>query len=186
MKRSLAGLGILLLAAGAALAAPVERYLHVSVVDGEGKDAERVRVNVPLSLAEKVLPAIQTDALRKGRVKLQDCRVDDVDLRAVLEAVRDTKDGEFVTIEKGDEKVRVAKSGGYLLAKVQEGKGGSSKVDVKLPLGFVEALLSGEKDELDLAAAVRALSEHGDTVLVTVNDEKSTIRVWIDSKNESE
>jgi hypothetical protein len=50
----------------------------------------------------------------------------------------------------------------------------------------VEALLSGGKDELDILAAIRALARHGDTELVSVQDRKTTVRVWVDSKNTSE
>lgn len=50
-------------------------------------------------------------------------------------------------------------------------------------MSIVEALLSGAKDELDLAAAIRALSAHGDSILVTVEDGRNTVRVWVDSKN---
>jgi hypothetical protein len=82
--------------------------------------------------------------------------------------------------------VRVAKAGGYLLVKVQEGKGKSEKVDIKIPFSVVEALLSGEQDELDVLAAVRALSAHGDTELVTVTDKSETVRIWVDSKNSLE
>jgi hypothetical protein len=50
----------------------------------------------------------------------------------------------------------------------------------------VDALLSAGKDELDILAALKALSAHGDTDLVTVKDEENTVRVWIDSKNVSD
>jgi len=51
----------------------------------------------------------------------------------------------------------------------------------------VEALFSAGKDELDVLAALRALSAHGgDTELVSVKDEENTVRVWLDSKNSSD
>jgi len=45
----------------------------------------------------------------------------DVDLKAILQAVRDTRDGEFVTVE-GKDNVRVAKEKGLLVVKVREDK----------------------------------------------------------------
>jgi hypothetical protein len=163
------------------LAQPPKRWLHVRV---ESKDAkgETVRVNVPLSLAEKVLPAIHSKDLQGGKVKFN-AHHEDIDIRAVLEAVRAAGDNEFVTVESAKENVRVAKAGGYLLVKVQESEGKGEKVDIKVPFTVVEALLSGEQDELDVLAAVRALSAHGDTELVTVTDESETVRIWVDSKN---
>lgn len=184
--RVLSVMGILVLATGLALAAPADKWLHVSVVDGKAGKGETVRVNVPLSFAEKVLPAIQVDKLRNGKVKIEDCEMDGVNLRAILEAVRDTRDGEFVTVDAEDGNARVAKSKGNLLVKVRDGKKGNQKVDVQIPMQVLEALLSGDKNELDLAAAVRALGAHGDTLLVNVNDDDSTVRVWVDSRNESE
>ena len=47
----------------------------------------------------------------------------------------------------------------------------------------VDALLSAGKDELDVLAALRALSAHGDMELVSVKDDDNTVRVWIDSKS---
>ncbi len=188
MKKLLAIVGILFLGAGAILAAqavPEERWLHVRVEEGKaGKDGETVRVNVPLSLAEKVLPAIHVDRFEGGKVRLEDGEIKDVDLKAILQAVRETRDGEFVTVE-GKDNVRVAKEKGHLLVKVREGDGAGAKVDVQVPMAVVEALLSGEKNELDVAAAVRALARHGEDFLVTVNDEGTSVRVWIDSENSS-
>ena len=185
MKKTLFALTGFLCGAALALAAPADRWLHIKVDEG-GEKAERVRVNVPLELAEKVLPTIQTDKLKNGKMKITEAKFNGVDLRAVLDAVRSAKDNEFVTVESEDEKVRVAKSGGNLLAKVREEKGEKSQVDVSVPFTVIDALLSAGKDELDLVAAVRALGAVGDTVLVTVNDGKSQVRIWVDSKNASE
>lgn len=175
---------------------PADRWLHVSVISKEA-NGETVRVNVPLELVEKVLPAISKDKLQAGKVKVRECEVNGVDIRAILDAVKNTKDGEFVTVQSRKENVRVAKEAGYLVVKVREMKEPRNtgkldekpaapfeeRVDVRVPMSVVEALLSGAKDELDLVAAIRALSAHGDTILVTVEDRQNTVKVWIDSKN---
>ena len=187
MKRLATVALILVLGAVSALAqtATGDKWLHVRV-EKSGEDGEFVRVNVPLSLAEAILPAIQTHNLRHGRIRFSHHR-NDIDFRAVLEAVKNTQDGEFVTIEKKGETIRVAKSGGFLLVKTSEtGEEKSEQVDVKVPLVVVEALLSGDEDELDLVAAIKALKDFGDIELVRVRDGNETIRVWIDSKNTSE
>ena len=59
-------------------------------------------------------------------------------------------------------------------------------MEIKVPMKVVDALLSAGKDELDILAALKALSAHGDTELVTVKDEENTVRVWVDSKNVSD
>lgn len=185
MKRYFPGvLALVLLAAVAAVAQTPEKWLHVKVEDKRA-NGEIVRVNVPLSLAEKVLPAVNVDRLKGGKVRVDTAKVNDIDMRAILDAVKTTQDGEFVTVESTKQNVRVAKSGGYLLVKVRDLKkdGAQEEVDVRLPMAVVEALLSGDKNELDVLAAVRALAAHGDTILVEVKGDNETVRVWVDSKN---
>ncbi|HVO59130.1 MAG TPA: hypothetical protein VMT51_15670 [Dongiaceae bacterium] len=167
-----------------------ERWLHVRVVSNESK-GETVRVNVPLEMAEKVLPAINKDRLHDGKVRIDSRDMEGVDFRTLLDAVRTAKDGEYVTVQGGENDVRVAKQSGYMFVHVTE-KGGASKngksiekskVEVKIPMKVVEALFSAGKDELDIVAALRALSAHGDTELVSVKSDDNIVRVWLDSKN---
>src|SRR5260221_4168730 len=94
-------------------------WLHVKVDNTEG-NREHVRVNVPLSLAEKVLPAIQVNKIHQGKLRISNNNVS-VDPRALVEAVRNTQDGVFVTVDSDRESVRVAKEGGYLGAQVRPG-----------------------------------------------------------------
>jgi len=172
-----------------------ERWLHVRVISSENKN-ETVRVNVPLEMAEKVLPAINKDRLHNGKVRFDDHDMNGVDLKVLLDAVRSAKDGEYVTVQSNDADVRVAKQNGYMYVHVTDKnshdseKHGKSpdrtKVEVKVPMKVVDALFSAGKDELDLVAALRALSAHGDTELVSVKSDDNTVRVWLDSKNISD
>ena len=160
-----------------------DRWLHVRVISSDAK-GETVRVNVPLELAEKVLPAINKDRLHGGRVKIDNAHVDDVDLRALVEAIRTTKDGEFVTVQSNECDVRVAKLNNHLIIHVLDKENSKkSDVEVKVPMKVIDALFSAGKDELDLVAALHALSSQGDTELVSVKDHENTVRVWLDSKN---
>ncbi len=163
-----------------------ERWLHVRVVSTNSKD-ETVRVNVPLSLAETVLPAINHDRLHDGKVRLGCMDCDGVDIRTLFNAVRNTKDGEFVTVQSKDADISVAKKDGQFLVHVHDkDKPKASQVEVKVPMKVVEALLSAGKDELDVVAGLHALENQGDMELVSVKDEDSTIRVWMDSKSVSD
>jgi hypothetical protein len=163
-----------------------DRWLHVRVISTDGR-GETVRVNVPLELAEKVLPAINHDRLRDGKVKIDCGHVNDVDLRALAEAIRNSKDGEYVTVQGNDNDVRVAKQSNYLIVHVlDKSKSKKQQVEIKVPMKVVDALFSAGKDELDLVAALHALSAQGDTELVSVKDEENTVRVWLDSKNITE
>ena len=179
-----------------------DQWIHVRVESNDTK-GETVRVNVPIEMAEKVLPAIKQDRLHDGKVKIDHGDVKDVDLRAIIDAVRTAKDGEYVTVQSNEDNVRVAKSAGYLYIHVTEkdhaGKTGDkgdakegavkvahTKVEVKVPMKVVDALFSAGKDELDIVAALHALSASGDTELVSVKDGENSVRVWIDSKNVSD
>lgn len=189
MKRNIPVMLVLILAATATLAgqtAQPERWLHVRVDNAEAK-GEMVRVNVPLSLAEKALPTINNDRLHDGKVTIHQANVNGVDLRGLLDAVRTARDGEFVTVQGTTGDVRVAKQAGYLMVHVREDKEASQKrVEIRVPLTVVDALLSAGNNELDLVAAMRALRASGDSELVMVKDKKNTVRIWLDSKNTAE
>jgi hypothetical protein len=160
-----------------------DRWLHVRVISTNAK-GETVRVNVPLDLAEKVLPAIDHDRLHNGKVRIGCMDCDGVDVRTLFEAVRSSKDGEFVTVQSNEADISVMKKEGMLYVHVHDkNKPKHSEVEVKVPLKVVEALLSGSKDELDIVAGLHALAGQGDVELVSVKDDDNTIRVWLDSKN---
>lgn len=163
-----------------------DRWLHVRVTGTTSHD-ESVRVNVPVELAEKVLPTIDRDRLHNGHIKFDQIDCHGVDLHALLDAVRSSADGEFVTVQNKESDVRVAKQNGYLFVHVfDKNRPKTSQVEVKVPMKVVDALLSSGKDELDLVAGLHALSAQGDTELVSVKDEENTVRVWLDSKNVSD
>jgi hypothetical protein len=163
-------------------AAPADRYLHVNV-ENPAK-GESVNVNVTLAMAEKILPAINNHGLHNGRVTIHNAEMNGVDVRALLDAVRTAPDNEFVTVNDKDADVRVAKANGNIIVHVIGKKNKQEKVDVTVPLKIVDALFStAQNDELDIAAALRALGDAGDILLVTVQDSSQKVRVWVDSRN---
>lgn len=219
-KAAIFAAGAVLLAAPAVFAqtsssssVSTEKWLHVRVVNANDKN-ETVRVNIPLDLAEKVLPTINKDRLHNGKIRIDEEKMHgDVDLHALMDAVRTAKDGEYVTVQGSENDVRVAKEGGHLIVHVTDktghnfhshhhakhndsdkdgddkeattkAKDNTTQVEVKIPMKVIDALLSAGKDELDIVAALKALSAQGDTELVSVKaDDGATVRVWIDSKN---
>jgi hypothetical protein len=165
-----------------------DRWLHVRVINSDNK-GETVRVNIPLELAENVLPTINKNHLHNGKVTIDQAHMNDVDVHALLNAIRTAKDGEYVTVQGPDQDVRVAKEGGRLLVHVKDNKGSKSNksnVDIQIPMHVIDALFSAGKDELDIVAGLHALALQGDTELVSVKSEDSTVRVWMDSKNSSD
>jgi hypothetical protein len=165
-----------------------DRWLHVRVINSDNK-GETVRVNIPLELAESVLPTINKSHLHNGKVTIDQAHMNDVDVRALINAIRTAKDGEYVTVQGTDQDVRVAKEGGRLLVRVKDNKSSKSnksEVDIKIPMHVIDALFSAGKDELDVVAGLHALASLGDTELVSVKSDDSTVRVWMDSKNSSD
>lgn len=170
---------------GPAVAAPAEKYLHVNVEDA--MKGESVRVNVPLSMAEKILPAINNHDLHDGKVSIHNQEMTGVDVRALLDAMRTAPDNEFVTVREKDSDVRVAKANGNIIVHVINKKNNDQKVDVTVPLKIVDALFATAKThELDVAAALQALNDAGDVLLVTVQDSSRKVRVWVNSRNTQE
>lgn len=168
--------------ASSAMAAPPEKYLHVNVQDPA--KGESVNVNVPLSMAAKIVPAINNHGLHDGKVSIQNTDMNGVDVRALLDAVRTAPDNEFVTVKDKDSDVRVAKANGNIIVHVIDKKDKQQVVDVTVPLKVVDALVANAKGgELDIASALNALSDAGDVLLVTVHDSTEKVRIWVDSRN---
>ncbi len=174
--------------AAGALAAPAptpERYLHVKVEDS--KVGESVNVNLPLSIAEKMLPTINKGNLHNGTVTIGSADMNGIDIKALLDAIRTAPDNEFVTVKQKDQDVRVAKSNGNLVVHVRSSEGEKQNVDVTIPLKIVDALFSNVKNnELNIVAALHELSYAGDALLITVQDTTQHVRIWVDSRTTSE
>jgi hypothetical protein len=169
-----------------------ERWLHVAV-DCKDDKGERVRVNIPISLARSVLGSVQHGRLNHGIVHIENAHMNDVDMRAILKAVKAAQDGEFVTVEAKETNVQVRKLGGMLLIHVMDKSGrhvhinrskpaGEENVDVRVPIEVADALFSGNPDELNVGAALDLLARHEQLELVSVKDAENTVRVWMDTK----
>jgi hypothetical protein len=172
--------GIALLALVFALpAAAQDLWIHVKV-DEAGGDNSRVTVNLPISLVESVLPMIESAGdIEDGRIVIHDSDVSIDDLRRILTALTGSPDATFAEVETDTERIVFFKDGDYLRVETDASAEGT-EIRARLPLAVLEALLSGPDDQLDVAAALRALVAHGPGDLVTVRDQDATVRVWID------
>lgn len=183
MGRRLFGFGFALLLAATPAAAAGERWLHVHVVD-HGDSGDTVRVNVPLSTIESLVPLIQTEELSGGKLRLGDHDVEGVDLRAMWKALSKSGDTDFLTVTGTQGHVRVSRKGAYLLATVEGRREDPENVKVRVPVAVLDALFSSSEDEVDLLAALRVLGAEADGELVRVESDDSQIRVWIDGVQE--
>jgi hypothetical protein len=170
--------------ASAVLASTPVRYLHVRVTGI--KAHELVRVNVPLTLAEQVIPAINHGKLRDGKVQIGGFHADDINLKMILDALKTTPEGELVTVQEPDSNVRVAKEHNQLVVHVVDKKG-KENVDVTIPWEVAQALASDtDENQLNIEAGIKALETAGDVTLVAVSGNDETVRVWVDSRSSAD
>ena len=177
--RALTLTAILSAAATTAIAADEGLWLHVRVDEAGGA---KVTVNLPLALIEKAIPLLPDAHARHLHFDHHDIDADMEDLREMWREVRNSPDMTFVTVEEHDETAKVWKKDGTVFIQVR-GDHGDESVDVRLPVGVVDAFLGG--DELDLRAAVRALVDQGDGEFVEVRDDEDHVRVWVDRRSEA-
>jgi hypothetical protein len=159
-----------------------KEWLHIHV-DETKNDAEKVRINIPLSLIEVMVPLIEEEAIKDGQININDREISTKELKKLWAAVKEEGDAEFVTVEKRGENVRIFTQNNFL--NVQSTKDIEGKVNIKIPLAIVDAMLSGPENQLNLAAAVKALKDSGVRDLITVESDNSKVLVWIDDRNTS-
>ncbi len=175
---------LVVLFAGSVLVANAsERYLHVRV--SSSNKNEQVRINVPLALAEKLIPAIHSGQLRDGKICIGHLSANSINLKMILDALKTAPEGEFVTVQDNDNDVRVAKEHGQLVVHiVDRGSKGKENVDVTIPWAVAMALSSdADGDQFNVEAAIKALEGAGDVTLVAVSSREETVRIWVDSSS---
>jgi hypothetical protein len=206
MKKIAFGMGVLALAlvpaTGALAQTAAPAWLHVRVE--EVSKASKVHVNLPMSVVEVALKATPELIEEHGKVHLGDHHgMKLADFRRMWKQLSAVGDAEFVTVESEDENVRVQRKGDLVLVYVDHKPGtkkavaekpkaeaekseakahGAEEVRVEVPVSLVDALLSGEGDEVNIQAAVAELQKRrGD--IVRVHDADSNVRIWIDEQN---
>ena len=180
MKKALNLLALALLVAS--LSSPLvaqkkDSWFHVEVKENK-TEPKYVKVNLPLSMVDVALNVIQDKKLNKGKFKLPTDDVSIADMRKIWSELKKTGNAEFVTVQQKNETVRVAKDGNYVVVKITENK--KQKVDLRVPVSVVDALLAGSGDELDIKGALLAMQKQNAGEILTVNDNETQVRVWID------
>jgi hypothetical protein len=205
MRKSLigAGLALALLPGALAFAQTGTAWLHIRVE--EAQRASKVHVNLPMTVVDAVLKASPDLIEHHGKVNLGDHHgMKLADLRAAWKQLAAAGDAEFVTVESEDENVRVQRKGDLVIVyadhKARPAKSAAKpaaeaptaeaaprgrrggEVRVELPVSLVDALLSGEGEDVNLQAALAEVRKRrGD--LVRVHDEDANVRIWIDEQN---
>lgn len=173
------GLGV----AGAAEAATPtdDLWIHIRVQDARNA---KVSVNLPVSVVESLAGALPATAQSGSTLRFDDEEISVAELRRIWGDLQRTPDATFLTVDEEDSKVRVAKQRGYLVIDARKNRPGAEDIQVRIPGTVVNALLSAPGDQLDMAAALRALARHGEGELVTVNGEGETVRIWVDRSSQ--
>ena len=177
---------IMVLSATVLMGAQAQRWIHGQVENVKGVSGN-VSGNLPIEMASAALSSIPTEH-HQGRFHIEGS-VNGTDLRAALNAVRNSPDNVFVTMDRRDKVVSVAKSGRSLLIKIDDKpdftRHFDKTVSIKIPVSVVRAMLSNNSDELDVGSGIRALTREGE-VDVTMNNEQQTVRIWTDTRTASD
>ena len=163
--------------------AQATQWIHVRVEEA-GESEESVKVNVPASLISTVLPMIKTEEFADGRVKLDQEEFTIPQLREIWNEVKRHGNYELAAVKNKDMNVRVSIEGEHLY--VTSAEGSETQVNAQIPTPVVDALFSGDENELAIQAAMDALLARGARDLVTVRDGSTTVRVWIDETSAGE
>ena len=158
-----------------------QSWIHVHIA-GTGDAEGDVAVNLPLSAVQALVAMVPDDVVTAdGQLTLTErggLTVSEV--RQIWQEVRDAGDAEFLTFQEGDQTVRVARAGDRIQVRIEDD---DETGLIDLPLAVVDALLSGDGETLNIAAAFDELSTiRGDIVRVTDGDRQ--IRVWVDERSE--
>ena len=154
--------------------------------DGDDHGCEEadfdLNINLPLFAVGPLVSLVPHRVLPDGQFSLagRDVPINVNAMRDLWRAIAAIGDTEFLTVDAGDETVRVARAGDEIRVQVEErDEDGVETVDIRLPVVVVDALLSGNGETLNVGAAVERLADlRGDIVRVTGGDHQ--VRVWID------
>lgn len=169
-----------ILLAGVASAAS-NQWVHVHIENPSNQ--EKVKMNIPIALVETMMPLIEEKGVERGVIRLHEKDMSVKELRSMWKQIRAQGDNEFLSVENRDGSFHVFTKGGFLL--VQPDNHSRKNIDIRIPLAVVDAMLSGEGEELNLTAAIHALKDSGVRDIITVKDDDKTVHVWIDESNQA-
>jgi hypothetical protein len=169
---------------GLAASSTSDLWIHVAVHDqGETK----VHLTLPLGLVEGLLPLLEGD--HDGKLRITASDMDDIDLKELWAAAHSVPEGEWVPVraKHSHEEIQVARKDGQLVIRAKDHD--DSQVRVRIPLSVAERLVALSEQgttEVHLDKVMKALRNFGAGELVTAEDGKSSVRVWIDHETDSD
>jgi len=175
-RKALTAAAAVMLVACTAWAGEQVRWLNVYVND-HGDETE-VKLHLPFSMVLTLIDAVQTDELRDGKVHID---IDDaeVDWMAIVEELKRSPEGEFITVEEPDAHVVVSKKAGLVTIDVEERGHRGEKVRIRLQEPLLAAFSIDTENQLDLRALLASLEDVGGELL-TVESTDANVRVWVE------
>jgi hypothetical protein len=183
MKRTLSCLTIVCAFAAPLLALAEEPsgakegpWIHVEVREG---DETQATINLPLSMAGVAL-GLSNEMIQEHHpgLTVEGSEVTISSFRQLWNDMRAAGDTEYLAAKDDDGSLRIFRKGDTVHI---DGDGSDGeKLRVRVPVAVMDALLSGEGDELNIPAAVSRLAELGKGDLVQVEDGEDFVRVWIE------
>lgn len=167
---------ITIIVAGVLFAASLEasdRWLHLRVAD---EDGTRVSINLPFSIVEKAVPLIPPHALRHARME---CNGERIDSAAFRNAVRQSAATGSAAYDGDGHHVVITRANGVVSIVASDIDGGDT-VRLRLPASVIDPMVGRKSEEIDLRAAVIAMTQQGSGDLMFADSEDATVRVWID------
>ena len=148
--------------------------------DGDEEGDFDANINLPLSAVEPLLSLVPHGALSDRLLDMAGDEVNVGAMRDLWHAIAGVGEAEFVAVDGEDETVRIARTGDQINVQVEEcDKDGGETLHIRIPVAVVDALLSGDGENLNVHAAVEQLGElRGD--IVRLNGGEHRVRVWID------
>jgi hypothetical protein len=190
-KLILTGVGLVALVVLPALAAHAENgtpWIHVRVEEPE--KSTKVSVNLPLSVVEVALEAAPDIIESEGKFNIgEDTKLEIEAARKIWAELKTVGDAELVSVESDEENVKVMRRGDLVQVFVdsmgKEGEAGE-EVRVEVPVALVDAVLSGEGDEINIKAAIAELQNQRGNIVSVREKKGTTVRIWIDEQNAQE
>lgn len=168
---------LLILGLATAASASDGRWLNVHVTEAESN--ADVKVHLPLNLVLSVLGGIDFEGFDGGKIHIHTDDVD-IDWVNVLTSLKDSPDGEYVTVDSDEADVTVTKNGGSFLVHVDQKEDEQAKVDINIPAQLIDAFHVDEESNMDIAALLRAFDDLPTGDLITVDSNEANVRVWIE------
>lgn len=150
----------------------------VAVVDVKEKDGTHIVVPIPLVLAQVAATMAPPDATHRAMRGMERARKFLPLAEEIVAAVADAPDAELVSVDDGDEHVRISKAGREIQVRVD---GRREHVRVNVPIEMVQDTLSkarhGRLYPEDVVAMLRS-ARMTDLVDVQDGDDHVKVSIW--------